>query len=148
MRRLMSALLLVFSVQTWAIEGMVSVASPHSVRESANQLEQALREKNMQIFQRIDHAAAARKNNAELRPTILIIFGNPKVGTPLMQCGQTVAIDLPQKMLIWESEDGKVQVSYNDMNYLKKRHKLGECGELLDKVSNALAGLAAAAVAP
>jgi len=77
----------------------------------------------------------------------LIIFGNPKVGTPLMQCTQSVAIDLPQKSLIWEDENGQVWLSYNDPGYLARRHNIENCDEVLNKISNALGNFAKAATA-
>ena len=80
-----------------------------------------------------------------LRPTEVVIFGNPKVGTPLMNCAQSVAIDLPQKALIWQDEAGEVWLAYNDPAYLAGRHKIEGCDEVLKKVSGALANFAAAA---
>lgn len=82
----------------------------------------------MTVFTRIDHSAGAKKVDKELRPTELVIFGNPKVGTPLMQCVQTVAIDLPQKMLIWQDEAGTTWLSYNNPSYLAKRHHIRGIG--------------------
>ena len=84
----------------------------------------------------------------ELRPTELMIFGNPKVGAPLMQCSRAVAIDLPQKALIWQDEGGQVWLSYNDPQYLANRHKIDACKAVLDKVRNALKNFAKAATQP
>jgi uncharacterized protein (DUF302 family) len=78
----------------------------------------------------------------ELRPTELVIFGNPKVGTPLMQCKQTVAIDLPQKMLIWEDESGLVWISYNEPQYISDRHNIQGCDENIGKIKTALSNFA------
>ena len=97
-----------------AADEMINVKSVHSVAQTADRLEKVLEAKGMTLFTRIDHAAGAAKVGEELRPTELLIFGNPKVGTPLMQCSQTVAIDLPQKALIWEDNEGSVWFSYND----------------------------------
>jgi uncharacterized protein (DUF302 family) len=102
----------------------------------------------MNIFLRINHTEGARKVGQELRPTELVIFGNPKVGTPLMQCGQTVAIDLPQKALIWQDESGQVWSTYNDPQYLATRHGIDRCKAVLDKVQNALKNFAQAATQP
>ncbi len=101
----------------------------------------------MTVFIRIDHAEGASKVGRKLRPTELIIFGNPKVGTPLMQCHQSVAIDLPQKALIWEDEKEQVWLSYNDPRYLAKRHNIKKCDEVLNKIANALSSFAKAATA-
>jgi uncharacterized protein (DUF302 family) len=81
----------------------------------------------------------------QLRPTELVIFGNPKVGAPLMQCGQTIGIDLPQKALIWQDDNGQVWLTYNDPLYLAKRHEIAGCEPVLDKVQNALKNFAQAA---
>ncbi|MEM8604355.1 MAG: DUF302 domain-containing protein [Cyanobacteria bacterium P01_H01_bin.121] len=102
----------------------------------------------MTQFARIDHAAGAESVDLELRPTQLIIFGNPKVGTPLMQCNQQTAIDLPQKALIWEDEAGQVWMSYNDPQYLGQRHTLDACAEVLGRIEMVLANLVNAATQP
>ena len=83
----------------YADDGVITVKSVHGVKTTADRLEKVLKEKGMNVFIRIDHAAGARKAGRQLRPTEVVIFGNPKVGTPLMQCSQQVAIDLPQKAL-------------------------------------------------
>lgn len=128
-----------------AADGVVSVKSAHSVADTADKLEAVLNDKGMTVFIRIDHAAGAAKVGAELRPTQLVVFGNPKVGTPLMQCSQSVALDLPQKALIWEDAEGQVWLSYNDPAYLDARHALGDCAAVLEKVSKALGNFAKAA---
>ena len=113
--------------------GTVNVKATRTVKETADHLETLLAEKGMTIFARINHAAGAQKIGKELRPTELVIFGNPKAGTPLMQCNQTTAIDLPQKMLIWEDEKGQVWLTYNNPEYLAHRHKLADCAEKVIK---------------
>jgi uncharacterized protein (DUF302 family) len=131
-----------------AAEGLVTVASAHSVADTADRLEQVLLDKGMKVFIRVDHAAGAASVDQQLPATELVIFGNPKVGTPLMQCSRSVAIDLPQKALIWEDDEGQVWLSYNDPSYLGARHDLGEqCAKVLEKVSGALGNFAAAATA-
>ncbi|BCO08021.1 hypothetical protein GF1_03970 [Desulfolithobacter dissulfuricans] len=98
--------------------------------------------KGMTVFARINHAEGAQKVGKKLRPTELIIFGNPRVGTPLMQCAQSVGIDLPQKALIWEDEKGQVWLFYNDPEYLADRHGIKGCDEVIKKIANALGNFA------
>ena len=128
--------------------GLISVKSAHDVKNTADRLETVLKEKGMNVFGWINHTEGARKVGQELRPAELVIFGNPKVGTPLMQCGQTVAIDLPQKALIWQDEDGQAWLTYNDPQYIATRHGIDGCGAVLDKVKNALKNFAKAATQP
>lgn len=137
-----------FSSMAMADNGLVNVKSNHGVKETADRLESALQKKGMTIFDRINHAAGAEKVGKELRPTELVIFGNPKVGTPLMQCGQTMAIDLPQKALIWQDETGQVWFTYNEPEYLAKRHNTKGCLEVIKKIQNVLANFSSAATAP
>ncbi len=111
-----------------------------------DRLEKTLLEKGMTVFIRINHAEGAKKVGKKLRPTELLIFGNPKVGTPLMQCSQSVAIDLPQKALIWEDESGQVWLSYNDPKYLVNRHSIKECDEIIKKIEKALENFARTAI--
>jgi uncharacterized protein (DUF302 family) len=131
-----------------ADNGLVSIKSPHNVKKTADRLENALKAKGMTVFIRINHAEGAQKVGKKLRPTELVIFGNPKVGTPLMQCGQSVAIDLPQKGLIWEDETGQVWLTYNDPKYLARRHGLAGCDEVIKKIEKALGNFAKAATVP
>jgi uncharacterized protein (DUF302 family) len=127
-----------FCSPAFAHEGLVSVKSVHTVSVTADRLENVLNNKGMTVFARIDHAAGAAKAGKTLRPTELVIFGNPKVGTPLMQCSQSIAIDLPQKALIWEDDKGQVWLTYNDPQYLAKRHDTRGCDKVLEKVAGAL----------
>ncbi len=145
MRYLTGLLVLMLTTVTFAQSGMRNVPSKHDVTTTADKLEAVLREKGMNVFARIDHAAGAQKAGKELPPTELLIFGNPKVGTPLMQCARSVAIDLPQKALVWRDAQGKVWLSYNDPAYLAQRHATGECNGVIKKVSGALANFAKAA---
>jgi uncharacterized protein (DUF302 family) len=140
--------LLLGTTGAYADDGMIRVESAHDVKTTADRLEAALNEKGMNVFGRVNHAAGAEKAGMELRPTELVIFGNPKVGTPLMQCAHSVAIDLPQKALVWEDEEGKVWLAYNDPQYLKTRHAIEGCDEVIGKVSGALGNFAKAAAAP
>ena len=132
----------------FADNGLISIKSSHDVQGTADRLENTLREKGMTVFIRINHAEGAQKVGKKLRPTELVVFGNPKVGTPLMQCSQSVAIDLPQKALIWEDEAGHVWFSYNDPRYLAKRHGITECVNVIKKIEKALSNFAHAATRP
>ena len=149
MCRLLSGFMafLLFSSVAVADNGLISMKSPHDVTTTIDRFEESLAAKGMTIFARINHTEGALKVGKELRPTELIIFGNPKVGTPLMKCAQSVAIDLPQKALIWEDENGQVWLSYNDSGYLARRHNIEYCDEVLNKISNALGNFAKAATA-
>lgn len=104
--------------------GIVSKMSPYSVAETLDHLEAALRGKGVKIFARIDQKAEAEQVGLTLRPTQLLIFGDPRSGTPLMNAHPSLALDLPLKALAWEAEDGQVWLSYNSPAYLKERHAL------------------------
>lgn len=126
--------------------GLVRLQSKDGVKNTAQRLEKALQAKGLRIFTRIDHQKGAASVEKKLRPTEVFIFGNPKAGTPLMQCNQTVAIDLPQKMLIYEDEQGKTWVVYNDPAYLASRHGLEDCGaKVIKKITGILSAVSAAA---
>lgn len=131
-----------------AQQGLVTVKSAHSVTLTADRLESLVREQGMTVFARINHAAGATKVGQMLRPTELLIFGNPKVGTPFMQCSHSVGIDLPQKALVWEDTAGQVHLTYNDPAYLAARHGAMRCGTLITKISEALQHFARAATSP
>ena len=139
---------LLLASTAYADSGLVSVKSSHDVKTTADRLDRMLRQKGMTVFIRIDHAQGAQKVGRELRPTELIIFGNPKVGTPLMECRQAVAIDLPQKALIWQDGQGQVWLSYNDPDYLVERHGITGCDEVIKKIEIALSNFAKAATMP
>jgi uncharacterized protein (DUF302 family) len=130
-----------------AADGVVSVKSAFNVDTTAKRLETVLTKKGMTIFARIDHAAGAVRVGKKLRPTVLIIFGNPKVGTPLMQSSQIMGIDLPQKALIWEDESGRTWLSYNDPRYLAARHGISNREAVVQKIEKALAIFAKKATA-
>jgi len=138
---------LIMSVPAYAVEGMIDVKSSFGVKETGDRLENVLKEKEMTIFNRVKHSDAAKNVGVELRETELIIFGNPKVGSPLMKCEQSVAIDLPQKALIWKDGKGNVWISYNNPRYLEKRHTISNCEEVISKIEKALAGITKAASA-
>ena len=119
-------------------DGLVSVASRYSVKDTLDRLEADLKAKGITVFARIDHAAGAASVAMPLRATEVLIFGNPKAGTPLMQSNQTIGIDLPLKMLAWQDADGKVWLAYNDVGWLARRHHLAPS---TDANVNALANL-------
>ncbi|MDJ0987058.1 MAG: DUF302 domain-containing protein [Desulfobacterales bacterium] len=150
MRTVCIALILIvaFTLPVFADTGLTNVKSSHDVKTTADRLEAVLKEKGMTVFLRVNHSEGARNVGKQLRPTELVIFGNPKVGAPLMQCGQTIGIDLPQKALIWQDENGQVWLTYNDPRYLAKRHGIDGCQPVLDKVQNALKNFAKAATQP
>jgi len=119
--------------------GIIKIRSTHSVSETIDKLESVLRKKGMTIFKRVNHTAGAKKAGLKLRPTELLIFGNPKVGTPLMQCSQTAALDLPQKALAYKDDKGQVWLAYNDPAYMANRHNIKDCEKTVKKVAKALA---------
>jgi uncharacterized protein (DUF302 family) len=137
---------LLFSAGLQAAQGLVAVKSPHGVKESMDRLEAAAKSRNLNVFLRLDHAAGAKKAGRTLRPTELLIFGNPQGGTPLMECVQTAGIDLPLKALAWEDAAGQVWVGYNDPQFLAARHGGKECGPIVENLRKALAGLVGAAL--
>ena len=104
--------------------GIVHKPSKHSVDETLGKLQAILQAKGIAVFALIDHSGEAKKVGMEMRPTKLLIFGNPKGGTPLMLAAPSIAIDLPLKILVWEDDQGKVLVSYNSPEYLAERHGL------------------------
>src|SRR6476661_6788450 len=106
-------------------DGIVSVRSRFSANETIERLLAAIAEKNLTVFARVDHAAGAASVGLSLRTTELVIFGNPKGGTPLMQDQQSAGIDLPLKALGWEDPERNVWLSYNDPTWIAQRHSLG-----------------------
>ena len=105
--------------------GLITIASKFSVRETIDKLAAAATSAGLRVFARIDHAAGASQVGMELRPTELLLFGNPRGGTPLMQDRQTAGIDLPVKALAWEDEHGAVWLTYNEAAWIAARHGLG-----------------------
>jgi len=128
--------------------GLITIASNHSVKETLDRLEASLRGNGVTVFARIDHAAGAAAVDMSLPPTELIIFGQPQAGTPLMQAQQSIGIDLPLKMLAWQDGNGKNWLAYNDIAWLAKRHGLGEdLAPAISGIAKALAKLAETAAA-
>ncbi|MHB8741553.1 MAG: DUF302 domain-containing protein [Sulfuricaulis sp.] len=106
--------------------GIVNLSAQGTVAETTERLTRILESRGMTIFARIDQQVAAKTAHLDMQPMVLIIFGNPRTGTPLMQKYPSLAIDLPLKVLIWEDATGQVRVSYNSLQYLKERHALAE----------------------
>jgi uncharacterized protein (DUF302 family) len=146
LRALALALLLIASSLAIAAEGLTAVRSAYGPKETMDRLESLLKEKGMTIFARVDHAAGAAKVGKRLRPTEVLIFGNPQGGTPFMECSQTVGIDLPLKMLVWEDEAGQTRLGYNDPTFLAGRHGVPQCAAAAN-LKQALTGFAQAIVA-
>ena len=105
---------------------LLQVAIRYTLYETVNRLESVLAERGVRLFALVDHSGEAEKAGMKMRPTKLVIFGNPKAGTPLMVAAPTLAIDLPLKALVWEDEGGKVWVTYNSPEYLQQRHGVPE----------------------
>jgi uncharacterized protein (DUF302 family) len=144
MRRLIPAMLITVLAVSPAsgADGIVTKPSAFSVAETIERLEKNARERDFVIVARIDHAAAATKAGLELR---LLIFGNPKGGTPLMQNAPSIGLDLPLKALAWEDAAGRTWLAYNDPQWLAQRHGLSGRPELVQRMSTALDQLTDAA---
>lgn len=129
-----------------AADGLIVLKSPYGAKETMNRLEDLVKKRGLNVFARIDHAAGAGKIGKTLRPTEVIIFGNPQGGTPFMECAQSVGIDLPLKALVWQDANSQVWLGYNDPDFLGKRHGVPQCA-VIANLRKALAGIADAAVA-
>jgi uncharacterized protein (DUF302 family) len=142
-----SAILALFALSTQAIaaDGLTAVKSSFSAKDTMMRVEDVVKQRGLTVFTRIDHAAGAAKIGKTLRPTELLIFGNPQGGTPLMECAQSAGIDLPLKALVWEDSTGQVWVGYNDPAYLAKRHEAAQCS-VVENMSKALGGIVDAAL--
>lgn len=137
--------ILLSSSLAYADSGLIKVKSPHSVSHTLDRFEEAVRSSAMTVFARVNHTKGAEKVNLELRPTELLIFGNPKVGTLLMQSRQSAGLDLPLKVLAWKAEDGTVWLAYNDPGYLAARHGITDKDAVVEKMRAALQKLCAIA---
>jgi len=127
-----------------ASDGLIAVKSPHSAKVTMDRLEDIVKKRGLNVFVRVDHAAGVGKT---LRPTEVLIFGNPQGGTPFMECAQAVGIDLPLKALVWEDASSQVWLGYNDPAWLAKRHGAANC-PAVGNLSKALEGIAGAAIQP
>ncbi len=144
--KLIFAFFLLAAAPAFAADGLIALKSSYSAKDTMNRFEDMAKQRGLNIFARIDHAAGAAKVGKTLRPTEVLIFGNPQGGTPLMECAQSAGIDLPLKALVWEDPQGQVWLGYNDPAYLGKRHAAGDCAAV-GGLTKALAGLAEAALA-
>ena len=123
------------------MEGLLSIRSRFGPNETMDRLEAAIRAQGMKVFARIDHAAGASEAGLELRPTEVIIFGNARGGTPLMQSVQTIGIDLPLKALVWEDASGTTWLSYNEPSWIARRHGVANAEPVVSKMSAALSAM-------
>ena len=143
MKKLLGVLFVLLSicgaVQADADNGLIDRKSQHGVKETLDRLESALRDKGFTIVVRWSHDAGAKKAGMELRPTELLIFGNPKVGTHFFTSQQTAGIDLPMKMLAWRDAQGQVWLTYNDPAWIARRHGITDREQIVAKMSKALA---------
>ena len=121
-----------------AADGLIAVKSPYNAKDTMDRFEAVVKERGLNVFARINHAAGASKVGKSLRPTEVIIFGNPQGGTPFMECAQTVGIDLPLKALVWKDASSQVWLGYNDPEFLAKRHNVADC-PVAGKLGKALA---------
>jgi uncharacterized protein (DUF302 family) len=129
-----------------AADGLITIRSSCGPKETMNRLEAEVKTKGLTVFAHIDHAAGAAAVGLPLGPTDLLIFGNAKGGTPLMQSIQTVGIDLPLKVLVWQDASGNTWLSYNDPNWIAKRHGVGhEVDAPVSAMAAALSAIAKAA---
>jgi uncharacterized protein (DUF302 family) len=124
------------------IEGLTSIRSSFGPKETMDRLEAEIRAREMKVFARIDHAAGAAEVGLTLRPTELIIFGNARGGTPFMQSVQTVGIDLPLRVLVWEDAAGKTWISYNEPGWIARRHGVRNAEQVVSKMGAALSAIA------
>ena len=138
------ALAVILPTLTPASAGLIRKQSAYGVKVTLDRLEDILRKKGVTVFARIDHAAGAKSVAQELPPTQVLIFGSPKMGTPLMTAKREIGIDLPLKALAWRDANGKVWLAYTDPADLKARHKItsrdkvfAKMGKVLDALSNA-----------
>lgn len=146
---LMAVLLVLFTTASIAsaVEGWIAVKSPYSAEITMNRLEKVVKHHKLTVFARIDHAKGAASIGKSLRPTVLLIFGNPKGGTLFMACAQTVGIDLPLKALVWEDASKQVWLGYNDPRYIAKRHGAEPC-PVVKKLRQLLTTVVQEAVSP
>lgn len=142
------ASLMATGIAAHAAEGMKVVESVHPVVKTMDRLAEKVKAAGFRVFARVDHGAGAKSVDMSLPPTELLIFGNPKGGTALMQSSATIGIDLPLKYLVWEDADGTVQVGWNDPAWMAGRHQITDKGKVVDKVAGALNKFASEAVQP
>ena len=127
------------------IAGLTTIPSSFGSTETTDRIENAVREKGLTIFSRIDHATGAADVGLPLRPTTLLIFGNARGGTPLMQAGQTAGIELPLKVLVWKDAASKTWISYNEPSWIAQGHGLTNVDPVVDKITALLRAVTAKA---
>jgi uncharacterized protein (DUF302 family) len=142
-----TSMFLLIATSSWAATGLVVMKSPYPVEQTLDRLQTLVQERGMKVFERIDHAKGATTIGKTLRPTEVILFGNPQGGTPFMECAQTVGIDLPLKALAWEDATGQVWLGYNDPEFLAQRHEVPECA-VVKNMTKALANIATSVTGP
>jgi len=130
------------------IEGLITIPSRFGSKETMDRLESEIRASGLDVFARIDHVSGATRVGLTLRPTELIVFGNARGGTPLMQSAQTVGIDLPLKALDWEDEAGKTWISYNEPSWIAQRHGACNANLTVSKLSDLLSAIITSAAGP
>jgi uncharacterized protein (DUF302 family) len=131
-----------------SVATVVTLPSAHAHGVTVERFKIQLKNKGIRLFAEIDHAAEAKQAGLVLRPTQVLIFGNPRAGTPLMQSKQTIGLDLPLRVLIWEDENGKVWLTYTPVAILAEGHRIVDRAETVKPLDAALAGLARDATAP
>src|SRR5262245_61604951 len=136
-------LLTVFSTPLAAADGLVTVKSPRSAKDTMNRLEEIVKQRGLNVVARIDHAAGTATVGKAMRPTEVWTVANPQGGTPLMECAEAAGIGLPLKALVWEDSSSQVSPSYTDAGYIAQRHGAAQCA-VVENLSKALAGIAAA----
>ena len=144
-------LMMVIAVAIWAApaeadDGLIVKQSPYSVADTLDRLEKLLKAKGVVIFARIDHAAGAKKAGMELRPTQVMLFGNPKIGTPLMMANQRIGLDLPLKVIVWQDADGTTQLAYLDPAKLQARYAITGKDKSFETIAGVLGKMTDAAV--
>jgi uncharacterized protein (DUF302 family) len=127
------------------MEGLTTISSDFGPEETMTRFEAEIKTRGMSVFARINHAALAAEAGLALRPTELILFGNPRAGTPLMQANQTSGIDLPLKALVWQDASNNTWLSYNDPVWLASRHEVGQAGRTVTAMTRVLGEIAAKA---
>jgi uncharacterized protein (DUF302 family) len=145
----LAAMVLLLGVDAMAVDGLITKRSSFGPEETMKRLEADVKAKGLTVFAHVDHAAGAAAVDMPLRPTDLLIFGNAKGGTPLMQSVQSIGIDLPLKMLVWQDAEGVTWVSYNDPAWLTHRHGLDDSTKAtVNALTAALNGIATKATTP
>lgn len=145
LRPTIAALAIAAAMPAAAGEALVVKESTRSVKDTIDALAKALEEKGIKVVARVDHAAGAKAAGLEMAPAEVIMFGNPKLGTPLMQANPEIGVDLPMKVLAWQDAGGKVRVGYTAPDALKARYAIAGKDEVIAAMAKALDGLTSAA---